>query len=393
LACDLATGTPTSTVVDATHPFSSVIYALAADGNGGLYAGGSFANLEDIAAADNVAFHDGSGWHAMGVGAAPSNAAVTGAVRSLAANGAGVYVGTDAIDIGGIAQADHVAHWTGAAWLALGANTAGADGWLPPVSVINAVLIDGGDVIVTGAFLDADGNALADDIAAFDGTSWRPLGADSAGNGPLDAAGAALAVFGQRLQVGGSFTSAGGDPLAQYLASYAPPAPMPPPAPPTVDTDRDDTSAVRTGATSGDDVLIGTRFANRICGLAGNDRISGGAGNDVIFGDACGSSNGRGGNDTLRGQAGSDSLYGAGGSDVLDGGLGTDRLFGGPGNDSLIGGTGADRLSGGAGNDRIMARDRSRDIVDCGSGRADRATVDPRDVVKHCEHVSRSSRV
>ncbi|MBA3509590.1 MAG: hypothetical protein H0T19_05805 [Thermoleophilaceae bacterium] len=41
------------------------------------------------------------------------------------------------------------------------------------------------------------------------------------------------------------------------------------------------------------------------------------------------------------------------------------------------GGKGADRLVAGAGKDRISARDRSRDLIDGGSGR-DTATVDRR---------------
>ena len=56
LACDLATGAPRSTVIDPAHPFSGSVYALAADSNGTLYAGGGFSNLENIAAADNVAY-------------------------------------------------------------------------------------------------------------------------------------------------------------------------------------------------------------------------------------------------------------------------------------------------------------------------------------------------
>ena len=55
LACDLATGAPRSTVTDPAHPFAGTVYALTADSNGTLYAGGGFTNLENIPAADNVA--------------------------------------------------------------------------------------------------------------------------------------------------------------------------------------------------------------------------------------------------------------------------------------------------------------------------------------------------
>ena len=68
LACDLATGAPSTTVVDPAHPFSGSVYALAADSNGTLYAGGGFTDLENIAAADNVAYlpAGGTGSHGRG---------------------------------------------------------------------------------------------------------------------------------------------------------------------------------------------------------------------------------------------------------------------------------------------------------------------------------------
>ena len=87
--------------------------------------------------------------------------------------------------------------------------------------------------------------------------------------------------------------------------------------------------------------------------------------------------------DTLRGTNGPDSLFGLGGRDVLYG-------FGGP--DTLVGGIGADRLFGGAGNDTILARDRARDTIACGSGR-DLVRADPTDrVARDCERVIRVRR-
>ena len=79
LACDLATGASSSTVVDPAHPFSGSVYALAADSDGTLYAGGGFTNLENIPAADNVALLPAGGtWQAMGTGAGACGCAVDG---------------------------------------------------------------------------------------------------------------------------------------------------------------------------------------------------------------------------------------------------------------------------------------------------------------------------
>ena len=186
-------------------------------------------------------------------------------------------------------------------------------------------------------------------------------------------------------------------------------------------------------ATAGNDVLTGTRFADRIAGLAGNDALNGGAGNDTLSGDA--------GNDTLSGGVGADRLFGGAGADrlvggigndthvidrldtvveaagggidtvtaalsytlganlenlvltrasavngtgnalnnrltgnaaanVLSGGAGNDTLSGGAGNDTLSGGTGADRLVGGLGNDTYVI-DRLDTVVEAAGGGVD----------------------
>jgi hypothetical protein len=86
------------------------------------------------------------------------------------------------------------------------------------------------------------------------------------------------------------------------------------------------------------------------------------------------------GGDTVRGTAKADRLYGLGGND---------RIFGLAGADLIVGGPGADRLWGGAGADRIVARDKTQDMVVCGTGR-DVAIVDLLDLVHvSCETVQR----
>lgn len=82
-----------------------------------------------------------------------------------------------------------------------------------------------------------------------------------------------------------------------------------------------------TGST-GDDVYLGTKFA------------------DII--------NGKGGNDLLKGGNGADKIVGGPGADRLYGGNHDDRLVGGAGADKLIGGKGSDILSGGSGSDTFI---------------------------------------
>jgi hypothetical protein len=219
VACDVTTGTAGSTVL-VDGDFNSGVYALAADSNGVLYAGGTFINVAGIAAADHVAAYDGA-WHAMGSGVSIGGGAVDSAVRALATSGTDVYIGTDSVDVAGIAAADHVAKWNGSSWSALGANTAGTDGWLPASSVINTLTTTGSLVVAGGSFQNANGAATADDIAYFDGSTWRPIGANGGGNGPVIGNLLSSAVFGGRLFAGGSFTSAGGDTRAAYLTAYS----------------------------------------------------------------------------------------------------------------------------------------------------------------------------
>jgi hypothetical protein len=222
LACNLANGAPSTTVADPAHPFSGSVYALAADSNGTLYAGGGFTNLENIDAADHVAYLPAGGsWQPMGAGAGGWGCAVTDFVRGLTTVGTDAYVGTDATDIAGIAQADHVAKWNGTEWSALGSGSGGGNGWFSTTTEINALTGTGSYVLATGTFLNANGDPRADNIAFFDGTAWHPVGSDGAGNGPWSGNGLALTVVDRTLYAAGSFTSAGGDPQAHSVASFA----------------------------------------------------------------------------------------------------------------------------------------------------------------------------
>jgi len=221
LACDLASGTPSATTIDPAHPFSGSVKALTVTSDGTLYAGGRFTNLEDDAAADNVAYlPPGGTWQPMGGGGGPCGCALDAFVRALTAIGTDVFVGTEGSNVDGIAQADHVARWDGSEWSAIGSNTAGTNGWFPTGTNIYGLASAGSNVFASGTFQNADGDARADNVAWFDGTRWQPVGSNGAGNGPWIGEGSALAVFGQRLYAAGNFTSAGGDVQAQSAASF-----------------------------------------------------------------------------------------------------------------------------------------------------------------------------
>ena len=147
------------------------------------------------------------------------------------------------------------------------------------------------------------------------------------------------------------------------------------------------------------------RCPTKFIGKAGGDRIDGTPSGDRMFGMLGGDVlNGLGGDDCLLGMTGDDRIYGGDGADILYGGSGRDLLVGGSGGDRLLGGRGRDVLLGGrshdvlkggggrnryragGGRDEIDARNRVRDIVDCGGGR-DVARVDKVDKVKRCERL------
>jgi len=225
LGCDLATGTPSPTV-GSDGAFSGPVHALTADvgiENMDLYVGGGFTITDATPVATNVARYDISGggvWHAVGSG--PGGVpAVNTFVRSLTFDSGNLYIGTDATNVAGIPQADHVARWDGDTWHAVGADSAGTNGWFANGFAIDALATSGPILIAAGSFQNANGIATADDIAYFDGADWRPIGSNGAGNGPLSQHPSALGVTGGKVYVGGSFTSAGGDTLARFLAAYA----------------------------------------------------------------------------------------------------------------------------------------------------------------------------
>jgi hypothetical protein len=216
LACDLNTGAARAIVPGYT---SSVVAGLALDSRGTLYAGGSFGDLDGVPAADFVAAYNNGKWQALGSGAGPGGGAVTDRVRTVSASGTDVYIGGDFTDVAGIGQADKIAKWNGSAWSAVGANGAGTNGIFSPTSSVYAIRAAGSRVYVGGAFANANGNPLADNLVVFDGKSWQPLGSNGSGDGALRADVHALAVFGGKLYAGGNFTSVGGVGAASFLVA------------------------------------------------------------------------------------------------------------------------------------------------------------------------------
>jgi hypothetical protein len=156
--------------------------ALAVDGAGDLYAGGSFQTAGSVSA-KNVAKWDGARWSALGSG-------MKAVVWALAADGAGnLYAAS-------VPGGPSVAKWDGTSWSALGS---GMD------AVVRALAVDGAGTLCAGGDFMAAGGVSVNFVAKWDGTKWSALSSGMNGGVcalALDRAG--------NLYAGGLFTTAGG---------------------------------------------------------------------------------------------------------------------------------------------------------------------------------------
>jgi hypothetical protein len=98
-------------------------------------------------------------------------------------------------------------------WSALGANGAG-DGALN--GKVDAMAVSGDDVYVGGSFTNAGGVPGANFIARWDGARWFRVGAPGAINDQVQA----IAVAGSGIYIGGRFIDAGGVATADYVAKW-----------------------------------------------------------------------------------------------------------------------------------------------------------------------------
>jgi hypothetical protein len=199
-ALDATTGSATDW--DPSPNDSVDALAVSADG-GTVYAGGFFATIggkgRNFIAALDAATGAATDW----------NANANGVVRAVALSGSTLYVGGyfssngDTVNSIGGQHRDHIA--------ALNTTTGAATDWNPKANgAVNAIAIAGGTVYVGGLFssngdtVNSIGGQHRDRIAALDAagnaTSWNPKADQS-----VDA----LAIVGDLVYAGGSFTSIG----------------------------------------------------------------------------------------------------------------------------------------------------------------------------------------
>ena len=158
---------------------------------GTLYAGGCFSKAGDTAAS-NIAKWDGTGWSALGSG-------TNYEVFALAASGSDLYVGGQFTSAGSMG-ANRVAKWNGKSWSPLGTGITG---------IVHAIAVSGNNVWVGGEF-NAAGSVSTAGIAKWDGFSWSALGGGLAALGLYPPSIHALATKDGVLYAGGFFSVSDG---------------------------------------------------------------------------------------------------------------------------------------------------------------------------------------
>ena len=159
-----------------SSPYSQHVQALAMDESGNLYVGGYFNDVNNngtvLDAADFVAKWDGTNWSTLGSNGAGKSSLMS-QVYALTVDGNGdLYVGGTFTDVNSngtvLGEADYITKWDGTDWSALGSNGAG-NGSLN--SYVYALGLTGNELYVGGEFINVNNNGTvlntADYIAAY----------------------------------------------------------------------------------------------------------------------------------------------------------------------------------------------------------------------------------
>jgi len=131
---------------------------------------------------------------------------VNGPVRALAADANALYAGGAFSHASGVAAAN-IARWDGSTWRPLGAGTDGP---------VYALFVDGGDLYAGGAFTTA-GGSTANNIARWDGNAWSSVDAGVSGSNSVVKC---ISRDPSGVLIGGMFTQVGASTPANGFARW-----------------------------------------------------------------------------------------------------------------------------------------------------------------------------
>ena len=163
----------------------------------GIYVGGLL-TAAGKTAASRIARWDGTNWYPLAGGTAGGSSSAN-RVLAIAGRGNEVFVAGTFTNVGGIDVAN-VARWDGANWWNLGY---GFD------ASVTSLATTPDAVYATGSFTNVNDPPFifpVNHIAMWDGFNWYPVGSGVNLNGAINA----LAVSGNNVYVGGTFTNASG---------------------------------------------------------------------------------------------------------------------------------------------------------------------------------------
>ncbi|MFN8629693.1 MAG: hypothetical protein U0838_05025 [Chloroflexota bacterium] len=179
-----------------------------------LYVSGRFTNAGGVAGADHVAVWNGATWAKVGL-ASTFNDQVTG----LASQG-GLLYAWGYFTNAGDATGDYLAAWDGANWFGL--NSAGASNGALTGLVRDAAVLSDGRVYAVGDFANTGPGGKCDHICWWDpaSESWNPVGGSAAKDNVFNGDVMGLSMAGSKIYVGGFFTNAAGNAKADYIALW-----------------------------------------------------------------------------------------------------------------------------------------------------------------------------
>lgn len=166
--------------------------------DGQLYAGGNFFSAGPVRA-NYVAAWDGRAWTRLGTGGSFGGGGLSGPVYTLGEYSGELIAGGFFSWLGGAGgpTVNNIAAWNGTSWRALGGGVTGA------FRQVYATAVFQNSLIVGGSFATAGGLPAAN-IARWNGSQWAPLGSGT------DDFVQTMAVYRDQLVVGGQFAAVEG---------------------------------------------------------------------------------------------------------------------------------------------------------------------------------------